>query len=518
GNWSLGDYFKNDSIRWSWEFLTSKKWLGISPGKIKVTVFQGDKDAPRDSESIKIWQECFKKSEISAEIYDKQKKNNETARIFPLPKEDNWWGPAGNTGPCGPDTEIFYWNSDDKVELPFNPEDGRWVEIWNNVFMEYEKKESGDYISLKQKNVDTGMGLERVAMILEGVSNVYEIASIKPIVEKVKEITGLKKLDKEQTKSVRIIVDHMRAATFILGDNKKIVPSNLDQGYILRRFIRRAIRHLRMLGVDVENNIVTTKIAEVVIKNFGEDYSELIENKDFIISELKKEEDKFRKTLEKGLKKFNLMAKNGQINAEEAFFLFQTYGFPVELIVELCIDKKVKVDVKGFDKAFKKHQEISRVGAEKKFKGGLSESSDMTKKLHTATHLLNEVLRRVLKEDIKQRGSNITPERLRFDFNFERKLTDDEKKKIEDMMNDIIQKGLPVVKEQMKLKDAFASGAHGEFGTKYPEEVWVYTMGEFSKEICNGPHADNTSELGKFRIKKEQSSSSGVRRIKAVLE
>jgi alanyl-tRNA synthetase len=500
GNWSFGDYFKEESIKMSYEFLT--KELGFEKKRLAVSCFKGDKDSPKDEETAKIWK--------SLGFSDN--------RIAFLGKEDNWWGPAGKTGPCGPDTEIFYWNSDEEVPEKFDTEDERWVEIWNNVFMQYNKKQDGKYWPLKQKNVDTGMGLERVAMILEKKDNVYQISTIEPIVDKVKEIAKLENLDDNQLKSVRIVVDHMRAATFILGDNKRIVPSNLDQGYILRRFIRRAIRHLRMLGVDIYKNIVTPKIAEVVVKIFSKDYEELVKNKEFIFAQLKKEESRFKKTLEKGLKKFKEMAKDGNINAKEAFFLFQTYGFPVELTVELGKEKNIDVDVKGFDKEFKKHQELSRKGAQKRFKGGLSEDSGMTRKLHTATHILNEALRYVLKTDVKQRGSNITPERLRFDFNFPRKLSDEEKKKVEDKVNEIIDKAIPIKKEKMKLKDAFKSGAKGEFGAKYPEEVWVYTIGNFSKEICNGPHVENTKELGHFRIKKEKSSSAGVRRIKAVLE
>ena len=500
GNWSLGDYFKEESIKMSYDFLVEE--IKLDKRRLAVSCFEGDNNIPKDEESANVWLSCG----ISK------------GKIKFLGKKDNWWGPAGLTGPCGPDTEIFYWNSIDDVPKVFDEGDKRWVEIWNNVFMEYEKQKDGSYISLKQKNVDTGMGLERVAMILEGVNNVYEIASIKPIFDKVKEIAKLDKLDEVQLKSVRIIVDHMRAATFILGDNKRIVPSNVDQGYILRRFIRRAIRHLRILGVDIYKGIIIPPLAELTIDIFGKYYVELSANKDFIISELKKEEENFKKTLEKGLRKFKSMAQKGNINAEDAFFLFQTYGFPIELIAEFGKEKDIDVDVKGFDNEFKKHQALSRVGAEKKFKGGLSENSDMTKRLHTATHILNEVLRHVLGKDVKQRGSNITSERLRFDFNFDRKLTDEEKKKIEDKVNGAIQKGIPIIKKQMNLQDALDSGAQAEFGAKYPEKVWVYTIGECSKEICNGPHVENTNELGKFRIKKEQSSSAGIRRIKAVLE
>ncbi len=498
GNWSFGEYFKQQAIEMSFEFLT--KELGFPIEKLAISCFEGDMDASKDEETANIWL----KLGISKD------------RIAFLPKKENWWGPAGETGPCGPDTEMFFWNSEEKPPEKFNPENNNWVEIWNDVFMEYNKTKDGKYIALEQKNVDTGMGLERVAMILENKSDVYEISTIKPIMNKVKEIAKIQNPNKEQLHSLRIITDHLRAATFILGDNKAITPSNLDQGYVLRRLIRRAIRHLKLLGVNIMDIDVTVEIAKLIIELYQDDYSELKTNKEFILAELKNEETKFEKTLEKGLKQFEKLA-NKDIDGKSAFLLFQSYGFPIEMIEELAKEKELKVDVQGFNQEFKKHQDLSRVGAEKKFKGGLSDDSEQTTKLHTATHILNAALRQILSKDIKQKGSNITSERLRFDFNFSRKVTPEEQKQIEDLINKIIQQALPITKEKMKLEDALKSGAQSEFGAKYPAEVWVYSIGNFSKEICNGPHVENTKELGKFKIKKEQSSAAGVRRIKAVL-
>lgn len=500
GNWSFGDYFKKEAIEMSFEFLT--KILKLPLTKIAVSCFAGDDDAPRDEESAKIW-----------EGLGIPKK-----RIAFLPKKDNWWGPAGESGPCGPDTEMFYWSEDSEAPKQFNPEDKRWVEIWNDVFMQYDKTKEGKFLSLKQKSVDTGLGVERVAMVLQGKQSIYEIDKFVPIMNKIKEITKTEPQDNND-KSFRIIADHMRSATFILGDERSVIPSNVDQGYILRRLIRRAIRHLRLLGLDLLSMDATVEIARSVIETYKNEYPLLEEKKDFIFHNLKQEEDKFQKSLDKGLREFEKMvAKDNQITKTEAFLLFQSFGFPIEMIEELAKEKNIPIDVKGFNEEYKKHQELSRVGAEKKFKGGLSDASEQTKKLHTATHMLNKVLKIVLKDnDIKQKGSNITPERLRFDFNFDRKLTDEEKKQIEDLMNQKINEGMPITKEKMPLQKALDSGAEAEFGARYPPEVWVYSIGDFSKEICMGPHVDNTSELGTFRIKKEESSAAGVRRIKAVL-
>lgn len=616
GNWSLGDYFKEDAIAYSYEFLT--KLLKIDENKLSVSCFAGDKDCKKDEESAKIWKELG----IPAE------------RIYFFPKEDNWWGPAGETGPCGPCTEMFIDTGKPKCSPKCNPSCncGKYFEIWNDVFLEYEKKrikaiigdamhclinketqeinkvqaemlkETGlkiiistnsnpkkvkeilknydfeifslekdpdksnpEYFEkllkkyslnpgeviyfdhkedniksakkvgikvelyendkktsqfikkniykfgkLKQKNVDTGMGVERTITILQGKDSVYETDLFEPIISEIKKHTK-----KDYIESLRIIADHMRAAVFILGEGK-ITPSNLDQGYVLRRLIRRAIRHGKILGIEHD---FCSDVAKVVVKIYEKDWPELKENKKFVLDELKKEEHRFRKTLEKGLSKFNNMCKDNKISAEEAFLLFQSYGFPIEIIKELAKEKRIPVDEKGFQKEFEKHQEISRVGAEKKFKGGLADASEQTTKLHTATHLLAEALRQVLKDNkIQQKGSNINPERLRFDFNFNRKLTKEELEAVEALVNEKINENLPIECEEMTIEQAKKSGAQGVFEAKYGEKVFVYSTGEFSKEICGGPHVKSTSELGKFRIKKEESSAAGIRRIKAVLE
>lgn len=502
GNWSLGDYFKEDAIKWSFEFLTEKKWLGLDKEKISVTCFKGYKDAPKDEESFEIWESLGIPKE----------------RIFFFPKKDNWWGPAGKTGPCGPDTEMFYDTGKEKCGKDCKPgcSCGKYFEIWNDVFMQYNKVGGGKYEVLKQKNVDTGMGLERTAAVLQGKSTVYEIEIFMPIVKKIKELAKLDDLDEKQELSIRVITDHIRASTFILGDDLGIVPSNLDQGYILRRFIRRCIRHGKLLGIG---NEFLTELAQIVIDLHKGDYKELEKNKEFILNELKKEDERFRMTLEKGLHRFERMAGNKLISGKESFLLFQSFGFPFEMTEELAKEKGIKVDKKGFEKEFEKHQELSRVGAEKRFKGGLGDHSVETTKLHTATHLLNQALREVLgKKDIFQRGSNITPERLRFDFNFERKVTKEELAKVEDWVNEMIKEELPVVCSEMTPDEAKKKGAQGVFEHKYGEKVFVYTIGKKSVEICGGPHVENTKELDHFKIKKEESSAAGVRRIKAVLE
>jgi alanyl-tRNA synthetase len=500
GNWSLGDYWKKEAIEWSHEFLT--EILKFDSGRLSVTVFKGDKDAPKDEESVKVW--------IKLGIPEE--------RIYYLPKEDNWWGPAGKTGPCGPCTEMFIDTGIDRCSNDCKPgcSCGKYFEIWNDVFLEYNKVGEGKFEKLKQRNVDTGMGVERTAAMLQHKRNVYEIETFVPIVEKIKEIAKIDNADNEQDLSIRIITDHIRASTFILGDSLGIAPSNLDQGYILRRFIRRCIRHGKLLGIE---NEFLTELARIVINLNKADYKELEKNKDFILNELRKEDEKFRRTLEKGLHKFESMTKNKSISGKEAFLLFQSFGFPLEMTEELAKEKGIKVDKKGFEKEFEKHQELSRIGAEKRFKGGLGDHSVETTKLHTATHLLNQALREVLgKKDIFQRGSNITPERLRFDFNWERKLTKEELKKIEDWVNERIKEALPIKREEMKVEEAKKAGAQGVFESKYGDKVFVYSIGDKSKEICGGPHIQNTKELGHFKIKKEESSAAGVRRIKAILD
>ncbi|MBI2529823.1 MAG: alanine--tRNA ligase [Candidatus Diapherotrites archaeon] len=503
GNWSLGDYWKKEAIEWSLEFLTSKKWLGLDKEKIHVSVFAGDADAPKDEESAEVWKSLGIPKE----------------RIYYFPKKDNWWGPAGTAGPCGPDTEMFYDTGKEKCGKDCRPgcPCGKYFEIWNDVFMQYNKTASGKYEKLAQQNVDTGMGVERTVAVLQGKQSVYEIETYAPIMGKIKEIARIQNPNASQEKSMRIVADHLRAAVFILGDERAIAPSNVDQGYVLRRLIRRAIRHGKLLGIEAE---FLSELAEIAVKIHKEDYPELAKNKEFIFNELKKEETRFLNTLAQGLKKFESMAKGKKkISGGDAFLLFQSFGFPIEMTKELAQENRIEVDEKGFNGAYEVHQELSRVGAEKKFRGGLADASEETTKLHTATHLLNEALKIVLKKKgIVQRGSNITPERLRFDFNFERKLTDAELKEIENLVNAQIQKALPVKREEMKVEEAKKRGAQAMFEQKYGESVSVYSIGDFSFEICGGPHASNTKDLGKFRIVKEESSAAGIRRIKAVLE
>lgn len=502
GNWSLGDYFKEESIKWSLEFLTSKKWLGLDKERIYVTVFAGDKELPRDEESARIWQKLGIPKE----------------RIFFLLREENFWGPVGLTGPCGPCTEIFYDSGKEPCSKNCRPgcNCGKYFELWNNVFMEYNKTKEGKFEPLKQKNVDTGMGVERTVAILQNRKNVYEIETLRLIYEKIKEIARIEKPNNKQEVSIRIITDHLRASTFILGDENPVLPGNVDRGYILRRLIRRAIRHGKLLGIEKE---FLGEVANVIIETYKKRYPLLKEKQDFILEELRKEENKFRNTLSKGLRKFEEFAKEKRIGGKNAFLLFQSFGFPFEMTKELAKEKGIEIDEEGFRKEYEKHKEISRKGAEKKFKGGLIDASEQTVKLHTATHLLNEALRRVLKKrDIAQKGSNITPERLRFDFNFDRKLTEEEIKKIEDLVNEQIRKGLPVWREEMTVEEAKKRGAQAVFEHKYGEKVSVYFIGDFSVEICGGPHVKNTKELGRFRILKEEGVAAGIRRIKAILE
>jgi alanyl-tRNA synthetase len=500
GNWSLGDYFKKEAIEWSFEFLTSKKWLSIPLDRLGFTCFAGDKDAPKYNDAADIWLGLGVPKE----------------RIAFLPKEDNWWGPAGETGPCGPDTEMFYWVSDEKPPKKFDPKNKKWVEIWNDVFIQYNKTKEGKYELLKQKNVDTGLGVERVAMVLQGKKTIFETDLFAQIMKKIEEITGQQQ-NKENIKSFRIIADHMKGAVFILGDERGVVPSNVDQGYVLRRYIRRVIRHLILLGTDPTDLRTTVDIAKVIINMYKSDYPILEHKKQMIFSELQKEQEKFQRTLHNGLKEFEKISKN-DISGKDAFLLFQSYGFPLEMTQELAAEKGIKVDASGFNKEFEKHQQLSRIGAEQKFKGGLSEASETTTKLHTATHLLNEALRKIVSPDIKQKGSNITAERLRFDFNLDRKMTPEEIKKVENWVNARIDEAIDVVKEEMTVGEAKKKGAQAEFGVRYPEKVSVYSVGKYSKEICMGPHVKNTSELGHFRIIKEESSAAGIRRVKAVLE
>jgi len=489
GNWSLGDYFKDEAIEMSFEFLT--KILKIPVNKLGISCFKGDKDASKDNESAEKWISLGVKKE----------------RVAFLPKEDNWWGPAGATGPCGPDTEMFYYTRN-KVPKVFNPKDKKWVEIWNDVFMQYNKT-SKSYEKLKNQNVDTGMGVERTTAILNGFDNVYEIDTLKPIMEKVQRLSK-----KNNIKSQRIIVDHLRAAAFIL--NEGVEPSNLEQGYVLRRLIRRSIRHGRLL--EIKHRFCSEIVKEVFEVHKGE-YNF---NEKFILEQIQKEEEKFDRSLNTGIRVFEKEIENlkGKIlPGKVAFVLFTSYGFPIEMTKEIAKEKNLKVDEKGFEKEFEKHQELSRTATEGKFKSGLADHSQETTRLHTTTHLLLQALKEVLKDkSISQKGSNITHERLRFDFNFPRKLEDKEVKEIEKKVNEQIKSGLKVHFEEMSLAEAKKKGISGAFEHKYGEIVKVYFIGNYSKELCAGPHVQNTKELGKFKIIKEESSSSGVRRIKAVLE
>ncbi len=503
GNWSLGDYWKKEAIEMSFEFLT--KVLKISKEKLAITIFAGEKNmAPADFESKEIWESLGIK------------------RIEPFGVEDNWWGPAGKTGPCGPDTEMFYWKSSQKVPN-FDPNDStlatninpNWVEIWNDVLMEYVKDEEGNYNEAKQKNIDTGMGVERTVAILNGLEDNYEADMWKPIIQTIEKLSGKKYDSDENKRAMRIIADHIKAAVFIISD--EVVPSNTDRGYVLRRLIRRAIRYGKILGK--ENFLVD--VAKPVFKIY-EDYPELKKNKKKILEELEKEENKFLERLEKGLKEIKKMSRersiHKKISGKEAFLLYQSYGFPIEMIKDVAIETGTEVDEKGFEQELKKHQELSRTATKGKFKAGLADTSEKTTQYHTATHLLLEALKKILGNKVEQKGSNITPERIRFDYKHDQKMTDEEKKKVEDIVNEQIKKGLKVSLEEMPYEKAIKSGAHASFTERYPPVVKVYTIGDFSKEVCTGPHVKNTNELGKFKIKKEGSSSAGIRRIKAVLE
>ena len=550
GNWSLGDYFKKEAISWSWEFLTSPEYLGIEPERLAFSVFAGDEDCPRDEEAASYWKQAGVKED----------------HIFFLPKENNWWGPAGITGPCGPDSEMFIITDKPPCGPDCSPacDCGRYLEIWNDVFMQYDKQKDGTFKPLSQKNVDTGMGLERTFCVLKGVKSVYDTSIFAGIIGKIQELSGKKYgSDEETTRAIRIIADHMRTATFIIGDDRGVTPSNVDQGYVLRRLIRRAVRHGMKLGMPQG---FTCEIAKVIIAQYKATYPELESHGEFILEQLKLEEERFSRTLKKGVAEFEKVVGNirrtrealeaakaektpesagklrptpemqpiiaalkdgtatdemfdrvlstlDTIDGRSAFKLYDTYGITTEMAAE----QGLKVDTEGFDERFKQHQATSHAGAEHRFKGGLADASEETAKLHTATHLLQAALRKVLGDEVHQKGSNITAERLRFDFSFGRKMTDEEKAEVEKLVNEAIQAAVPVVCEEMTVAEARAQGAMGLFESKYGERVKVYTMGKYSKEICGGPHARNTGDLKSFKIKKEEASSAGVRRIKAVI-
>jgi alanyl-tRNA synthetase len=507
GNWSLGDYWKEESIKWSFELLT--KELKIPLERLAFTCFIGDKDAPKDNESAKIWSSCGVKKD----------------RIAFLEKEDNWWGPAGLTGPCGPDTEIFYWKSNnEKAPKVFEPKNKNWVEIWNNVFMQYVKDDAGNFNIAKQQNVDTGMGMERTLAVLNGKENIYETDLFLPIIEKIGELAK-EKYEGEYIKAYRIIADHIKAAVMIIGDERGIAPSNKDRGYVLRKLIRRAVRYseiIKMKKGGLEEESVLDAIVDEVINIYKEVYPALYKNREMIIQEIFNEEVQFRNTLQKGLKEFELIRGVDIISGKDAFNLYQTYGFPIEMTEELAKEKNMKVDVEEFNKELKNHQDLSRTASAGTFKGGLADASEATTKLHTAAHLMLAGLRKVLGTEVFQKGSNITAERLRFDFSHKEKMTAEQIKAVEDFVNEAIGADFPVVKEEVTLDQAKKNGAMGVFESKYGDKVNVYTIGKddkiVSREICGGPHVERTGILGHFKIQKEESSSSGVRRIKAILE
>ena len=498
GNWSLGDYFKKEAITWSFEFLTQV--LNIPAERLAVTVFAGNSIIPKDEEAIEIW----KSLGISED------------RICPT-EHDNFWI-AGETGPCGPDTEMFYFRSNDEIPEKFDPEDERWVEIWNDVFMQYYKHEDGTVTELPKKNVDTGMGLERVVAVLEGVNDNYASSVWKDIINVIEKISNKEYSGNE--KSMRIIADHMRTAVFISADKSGIKPSNTDQGYILRRLIRRAIRHAKNLNIDINSNW-EEEIAIAIMDKYKKYYTEIDENRDIVLEVLRNEKIKFNRTLEKGLREFEKITNSltsDILDKDLAFKLYDTYGFTIELTEELAKEKNIKVDTDGFKEKFKAHQELSRAGSTAKFKGGLAGNGEIETKYHTATHLLNAALKVVVDSNVHQKGSNITVDRMRFDFSCDHKLTDEEKLKTEELVNKWIKEGLDVTSTEMSKEEAINSGAECMFIEKYPDIVTVYSIGDISKELCGGPHVKNTSEIGEFKIVKEEASSAGVRRIKAIIK
>ncbi|NCB48180.1 MAG: alanine--tRNA ligase [Clostridia bacterium] len=504
GNWSLGDYFKKEQIAWSFEFLTSKKYLDIKKEDLSVTVFEGDEDAPRDDESFNAWKNC----------------GIDEKKIFFLPKKHNWWILASGVGPCGPDSEMFIDTGKEKCSKDCNPscDCGKYVEIGNDVFMQYVKKtKDGKIEENKQKNVDVGFGFDRLLYITNGLKSVYDTELFVPIIKKIEQLSGVNYLSNDETKrNMRIIADHIRASVFMISDG--VLPLNVEQGYVLRRLLRRAINRASRLNIESEK---LTELVGIVVNIYKEFYPELVIKQNEIIFAIKNECEKFSKTLLQGIKEFEKVIKfsnEGQLNGKTAFRLYDTFGFPLELTIELAKEKGFSVDEKGYEEANKLHIEKSKANNDKVFKGGLADTSEQTTRLHTAVHLLQAGLRKIVSEDIFQKGSNITPERLRFDFNCDHKLSEDELQKLEDFVNDAIKKDIPVVCEEMTLNEAKASGALGVFESKYGDKVKVYTIGDISKEICGGPHALRIGKLNHFKIIKEESSSSGVRRIKAILD
>ncbi|MFW9990446.1 MAG: alanine--tRNA ligase [Candidatus Odinarchaeota archaeon] len=504
GNWSFGDYFKKKAVEWSYEFLTGSEWLGIDPDRLSFTVFAGDEVVPRDDEAADLW----KKHGIPEE------------RIHYLPREDNWWGPAGKTGPCGPCTEMFY----DTGKDPCSPECkpgcscGKYFEIWNDVFMTYNKTADGTYVPLEQHNVDTGMGVERTIAVLTGKSSVYEIETLVPLMEAVRKLVSIENdPDEGQTKAIRIIADHIRAVTFIMGDDRGILPSNVEHGYVVRRLIRKAIRQGRML--DIQGQFLP-ELAGIVIDIYRDTYPELDRNKDFVLTGLAKEEKNFSKALDRGLKRFQqIFSRNGKITGEDAFLLFTSFGFPVEMTRELAEEQGLSINMVEFEKEFEHHRQLSRESTKGKFESGLADHSERTTQLHTTTHLLHQALRNILGDHVQQKGSNVTKDRTRFDFNYDRKLTAEEVAKIEEIVNEKVKQAIPVSKTELSPEDALKSGALGFFQEKYGEKVTVYSVGDYSKEICTGPHVKNTREItGKIKIQKQKKIGAGMMRIWATVE
>ena len=527
GNWSFGDYFKKEAIVWSFEFLTGKEWLGLDPKRLYVTTFKGENGIPRDETAIEVWKSVFDKAGMDVAVAAEDEIIRDSVRIIPLGTDDNFWI-AGTTGPCGGDTEMFYDTrpEEGKIEGKFGDlvDSFRLIEIWNDVFMEFNKTADGKYEKLAKPNVDTGMGIERTLAVLNGKENVFETELFQPIFKKIEELSKLEYGDKSDAeyvkddkqcwvdvrKQFRIVADHIKASVFMISDG--VTPLNVGRGYVLRRIIRRAVRYGKLLGI--EKNF-TQVIAAVVIEMYQDFYPELEKNKTVIFSELEKEENKFRQTLEKGLKEFN---KLSAITAAEAFNLYQSYGFPLEMTEELSKEKGFAVDKEEFAAEFKKHQNLSRTASAGAFKGGLQAAGEMETKYHTATHLLLAALREILGEETYQKGSNITAERLRFDFNYPKKLSPEQLKQVEDLVNQKIQEGLTVELKEMSKDEALKLAKVSFDPAKYGDIVKVYSIGDFSIELCGGPHVQNLSELGHFKIKKEEASSAGVRRIKAVLE
>jgi alanyl-tRNA synthetase len=507
GNWSLGDYFKKESLAWSYEFLTQN--LALDPARLSVTVFAGDADAPRDDDSAETWRRL----------------GIPNARIYFMPKKDNWWGPAGATGPCGPDSEIFY-----DTGTPDHPgcapgcACGKWFEIWNNVFMEYNKTGAGQYVKLRQQNVDTGMGVDRTVAALRGYDDVFLVDTLAPLIAHIEELTGRRYAD--NPRAFRIIADHARAATFAIADGA--TPSNVEAGYIVRRLVRRAVRYGRELGIAhtpaFPRSSLCADLSGIVVNTFAHAYPELEQNRARVAAELEREEAKFQDTLARGLREYHKRIESVQgegnptISAADAFDLFETYGFPLSLTVELAREQGLSVDQAGFETLYQEHKEMSRRGSEHKFKGGLADHAAETTRLHTATHLLHQALRQVLGASVHQMGSNITAERLRFDFSHAEKLTPEQIRKVEEIVNAQIAHDLPVSVQVMSLDQATGSGALAFFSEKYGDQVKVYSIGAFSEEVCGGPHVARTSELGKFKITKQEAVGQGVRRVRAVLE